>query len=130
VQYGRLVFDLSGITIKFITMEEPLNKTDFGKLIIAKSYIKELKCQIGQLESEVAHLTHVISETKNIDKLRKDKAELLEWLTENRKDIQRDSASKTHVIVLKKTIKELREDIKKLRKVNEGLIIKLNRIQS
>ena len=97
---------------------ETLQETDFGKLIIAKSYIKQLKVQIGQLESEIDHLNHIIGQTKNIDKLIAQKAEILEWINENGKEYQREQSHNKRINKLKKTIESLRKD-------NEELIIKL-----
>lgn len=108
------------MNLEDLIVNTPFQKTDFGKLIIAKSYIKKLKCQIGQLESEVDHLNHIISQTKNIDKLIKQRAELMEWIEENRKDYQRELSFKERIKKLEKTISVLRKD-------KEELIIKLNR---
>lgn len=97
---------------------ETLQETDFGKLIIAKSYIKQLKVQIGQLESEIDHLNYVIGQTKNIDKLIAHKAEILEWINENGKEYQREKSHNKRINKLERTIASLRKD-------NEELIIKL-----
>ena len=43
---------------KEVTRNVPVNRTDFGRLLIARIHMKQLLTQLGQAESEIAHLEH------------------------------------------------------------------------
>lgn len=47
---------------KEVTREVPVNRSDFGRLLIARIHIRKLLTQLGQAESEIAHLEHRIKE--------------------------------------------------------------------
>jgi DNA repair ATPase RecN len=101
--------------------------TDFEKLLLANAFIKQLRRERGEMQSELDEYKDKTEELKaQLEKLKQNKTdepELTPLSKEERKELKKEQVYKS----LRATIKELNGRVKKLENEKDILIGKLHR---
>lgn len=102
---------------------EKLTEKRLHKLMVSKLYIKQLKNEIGKLKFENGQLISEIQHLEHTIKIMEQKLNNFTGMTKKEKSVLRkDHLIKEYI----QKINSLTEKNKRLKKINEDLIIKLN----